>query len=197
MRSLHLILAAAATFALSACAIDPSALQLNPSLQGLGAADFERISSIGEGEFKERSGWAVPGEPSGFVEFYMARGSAQTTTSIRRGTPPGSRAQVYAENPNENAQIKSDSDPQGATDHVRFSVPTGPQYFVLEYPGGLFYPMTVNVEADRITPVSIWWVRDAFAITTAAKFSLDGHAFPSVAKVYGPLQRQRHPRSGN
>jgi hypothetical protein len=196
MRLSHLALAAAATLALSACSFDPSGLQLNPSLQGLGEADFNRIASIGEGEFIERAGWAVPGGPSGFVEFYMARGSAQSITSIRRGTPPGSRAQVYAENPNENARIKMDSQ-DGQTDHVRFAVPTGTQYFVLEYPNGLFYPMTVNVEADRITPISVWWVRDAFAITTAAKFSLDAHAFPAVPKVYGPLQRQRHPRSGN
>lgn len=194
MRLVHLAVSAA-TLALAGCAIDPAALQLNPSLQGLGEADFNRIASIGDGEFIERSGWAEPGQPSGFVEFYMARVTTQTTTLIRRGTPPGSRAQVYAENPNENAKIKADSDPQGATDHVRFAVPTGVQYFVLQYPDGLFYPMTVNVEADRITPVSIWWVRDSFAITTAAKFALDAHAFPAVPKVYGPLQRQRHPRS--
>lgn len=196
MRVPHLAVAVAA-LALSACSIDPAALQLNPSLQGLGEADFNRIASIGEGEFIERSGWATPGQPSGFVEFYMARGSAQTTTLIRRGTPPGSRAQVHAENPNENAKIRSDSDPQGATDHVRFAVPAGIQYFVLQYPDGLFYPMTVNVEADRITPVSIWWVRDASAITTAAKFALDAHALPTVPTVFGPLQRQRHPRSRN
>jgi hypothetical protein len=165
-------------------------------LAACGAAHAQRPNSdfIGfgpEAVFKEPAGWAAEGEPSGYVEFYMARGSFFRNTTIRRGTPPGSRAQVYAKTYGEYETVNGYED--GVTDHVRFKVPAGPQYFVLEYPGGLFYPMTVNVALGKITPVSIWWVKDTGIFSV--KYALDAHPFPPVDPVMGPVQQQRHPRS--
>jgi hypothetical protein len=160
--------------------------------QQRGGPDFPIIGFGQESVFKEPGGWAVEGEPSGYVEFWMARGSFFKNTTIRRGTPPGSRAQVYAKTSAEFAVLNAYD--EGITDHVRFKVPTGSQYFVLEYPGGLFFPVTINVAPGKITPVSVWWVKDQ-GLFSGIKYALDAQQFAPVDPVMGPIPQQRHRRS--
>lgn len=154
--------------------------------------DFPLIGFGQESVFKEPAGWAVEGQPFGYVEFWMARGSVFRNSIIRRGTPPGSRAQVYAKTYGEYEVLNAYDD--GVTDHVRFKVPARAQYFVLEYPGGLFFPVTINVAPGKITPVSVWWVRDQ-GLFSGVKYALDAHQFAPVDPVIGPLPQQRHRRS--
>jgi hypothetical protein len=187
MRPLHLALTAVATFALAGCAsMGPMEMSVQ---RGNGP---EIVSYVGEEQFKQPAGWAVPGEPSGFVEFYLARGSLFQNTTVRRGAPEGLKGLVYSPKAGESEIMYSYKD--SGTDHVRFAVPAGQQFFALQHSGGQFIPLRVSVEPGKITPVSVWWARDK-GLGVLSTYTLDAQPFRAVDVVSGPLQRQRHPRS--